>query len=188
MGLIQSEEERYIRGAIRYWVWSGFHDQASAEDMLQDILEENVSEREMVKAIAEEFRSKAKAERLWPAHTDCDKLDAAFVALDAAGICAVQNAGYTMSDGVEDVAQALDDRGRDKYHGYCFFHGQDLERAIDGHGLMLAFGDLNDDPSKAAAVGRSICDALAAAGLPVEWQGDVGQRIDIPKIDWKRRY
>ena len=49
-----------------------------------------------------------------------------------------------MSDGLSDISEYLAENGRDGILGYCFYHGQDLERAIAGGGLMLAFGDLED--------------------------------------------
>ena len=38
----------------------------------------------------------------WPTVTDCDRLDAAFAALNERGVIALQNAGYTQSDGYDD--------------------------------------------------------------------------------------
>ena len=46
----------------------------------------------------------------WPAVTDCDRLDQAFAALNARGIIALQNAGYTQSDGYGDISQSYDER------------------------------------------------------------------------------
>jgi hypothetical protein len=188
MGMTASEVEKHIRECIRFWVWSGYNDADAVEEMLPDVLEDGVDAPAMYAAITDEFAEKSRAEADWPQRTDCDRLDAAFVALDADGICAVQYAGYTMSDGFSEVAEALEQRGRKKYHGYCFFHAQDVERAIDGHGLMVAFGDVDGDATKAAEVGRRICAALQDAGLRVLWDNDVKERIQIPDIVWQRRY
>jgi hypothetical protein len=182
-----SDAEDYIRATIRTWVWSGFYDEDLIIEMLDDILEDDVDVDAMRKSITDEFAKKAAAEKSWPRETDNDRLDRAFTSLDVSGICAVQNAGYTMSDGISDVSEAIADRGADRYHSYCFYHGQDLERAVEGHGLMLAFGDLNDDPLKGVAVGKLICAMLKSAGFVTEWDGTVDTRINIPKFDWKRR-
>lgn len=179
--------ENHARATIRYWVWGGFHGPDDLAWMIEDIIEDGVTVEWAQAVVQEEISRKTAAEANWPQRTDCDRLDEAFKRLDSAGVCAVQNAGYTTSDGHEEIEQALDRRGGKKYHGYCFFHGQDLERAIDGRGLMLAFGDLRDDPKKSAAVGRRICDEMQAAGLTIHWNGDVGQRIEIKPIEWKRR-
>jgi hypothetical protein len=182
-----NETEQYIRDAIKVWVWSGFHDQDEVDEMLEDLLEGDVDPDAMREAIANAFKEKAAAEKSWPAETDCDRLDRVFDALNTNGIVALQNSGYTMSDGRSDVGEALNERGFDKYHGYCFYHGQDLERAVNGGGLMLAFGDIEADPAKKKEVGNEICVALAKAGFKTEWNGDPETRINIPVIDWKRR-
>ena len=52
---------------------------------------------------------------------------------------------------------------------------------------MLAFGDLDDDPSAKANVGRLVKSALEIVGFEVLWDGDPEVRINIPKVDWKRR-
>ena len=183
-----TKTEAYIRDAIKTWVWSGFHDEAAVNDMLEDILEDGVDVEAMRRAISAEFEMKAEAEKSWPVETDCDRLDRAFMVLDADGVCAVQNAGYTMSDGYTDVTEAVHDRGLEKYRGYCFYHGQDLERAVRGEGLMIAFGDLDDDPAKGVVIGGAVCAALKQAGFTTEWDGTIDQRINVPKLDWKRRY
>ncbi len=183
-----SETEAYIREKITEWVWSGFHNESETRDMLLDILEEDVDANKMRAVIAEEFAKKRAAEKSWPKVTDCDRLDRAFVTLDADGVCAVQNAGYTMSDGYSAVAEALHARGRENYRGYCFYHGQDLERAIHGHGLTIAFGDLDDDQARTVMIGRAVCAALNEAGFATDWDCRAENRIEIPRIDWKRRY
>ncbi|MBN8607966.1 MAG: hypothetical protein J0L81_13705 [Caulobacterales bacterium] len=182
-----SDVEDHVRATIRYWVWGGYYGPRDFDQMIEDIIEEGVTTEWAQSIVQEEIARKTAAEAHWPARTDCDRLDEAFSRLDSVGICAVQNAGYTSSDGHEEVELALDQRGRDRCHGYCFFHGQDLERAIDGHGLMLAFGDLRDDVKRSASVAQQVCSEMRAAGFAVQWNGDVGQRIEITSIDWKRR-
>jgi hypothetical protein len=183
-----SKTDDYMLNAIKVRVWSGFYDKDEVDEMLEDILEDGVDPDATYDAVDAEFEKKAAAEESWPAETDCDRLDRVFEALEASGLVALQNAGYTMSDGRGDVSEALEARGADKYHGYCFYHGQDLERAVNGEGLMLAFADLKADPAKKKAVGDEICAALAQAGFKTEWNGDPETRVSVPKIDWKRRH
>ena len=182
-----TDDEKHLYGQIQVWVWSGFYDTDEAEQHLDGLYEDDPEiglDIEVVrKSLSAEFAKKAVAEKSWPKETDCDRLDRVFDALDAAGIVALQNAGYTMSDG---RSEALHERGFDKYHGYCFYHGQDLERAVRGGGLMLAFGDIDADPAKKTAVGHEICASLARAGFNPIWNGDPERRIEFA-IDWKRR-
>jgi hypothetical protein len=153
--------------------------------MLDDILEPSVDADVMRAAIGKEFREKLIAERSWPEVTDPDRLNDAFAALDTQGICALQNAGLTQSDGYEDVRHANAASGG-KYRGYCFFHGQDLERAVAGEGLFLAFG-LMGTGSGDVEIGNAIRKALVDQGFAVEWDETTKTRILIPNIDWKRR-
>ena len=138
-------------------------------------------------AIAPEFERKAAAEKSWPEVTDCDRLDDAFEELNSSGIIALQDAGTTISDGISDVSEIWHRRGKKGVRGYCFYHGQDLERAIHGDGLTIAFGDMNDDQKEKAAIGVVVSEVLKRHGFEVEWNGDPETRLDLPTINWQRR-
>lgn len=119
--------------------------------------------------------------------TDCDRLDEAFQALEGRGILALQNAGYTMSDGHDDAREVLiHEPGR--YQGYCFYHGQDLERAVEGRGLMIAFGHAEGDVPDKVKVGLAVKEELERVGFATEWDGTADRRINVPGIRWERRY
>ena len=182
-----NETDEYILNAIKTWVWSGFYDPDEVDAMIDDILEDDADEAMLRGAVAPEFAKKTAAEASWPNTTDCDRLDQAFAKLNSRGIIALHNAGYTMSDGISDVSEVLHERGRTGTKGYCFYHGQDLERAVAGHGLTIAFGDLDDDKLKKTEVGHLVKDVLQESGFTVEWNGDSETRLNLPKIDWKRR-
>lgn len=183
-----TDTDTYILDCIRVWVWSGFYDAERVDEMIDDVLEDDADEDLLRAAVAPEFARKAAAEAQWPATTDCDRLDQAFAALDAGGIIALQNAGYSMSDGLDEVSEVLAQRGRRGVVGYCFYHGQDLERALDGQGLSIAFGALADETALKTAVGERICALLRHHGFSVEWDGDPERRIALPRFDWKRRF
>jgi hypothetical protein len=182
-----TDSNQYALEQIRLRVWAGYDSPDEVKEMLADILEADSDEAMLRRAVDEEFARKREAERGWPAVTDCDRLDAVFAKLHGIGICALGNAGYEMSDGYSDVAEAVAQAATGKYHGYCFYHGQDVERAVDGHGVMIAFGDLKDREPEGLAVGRTVAAALTAAGFKVEWNGTNATRIDLPVFDWKRR-
>jgi hypothetical protein len=182
-----SETDKYILNAIKSWVWSGFYSPDEVDSMIDDIMENDADEAMLRAAVVPEFDRKAVAEASWPDITDCDRLNQAFEALNSRGVIALHNAGYTMSDGISDVAEVLHERGRNGIKGYCFYHGQDLERAVAGGGLTIAFGDLDNDQTKKTEVGRSVRDLLQAFGFAVEWNGDPETRLNIPTLDWKRR-
>lgn len=184
-----NDSTRYLLDTIHSHVWSGFYSPADVDEAIEDLLEgeDGADEAVLRAAVGPEFARKRAAEATWPQTTDCDRLDAAFKALDAAGIIALQNAGYTLSDGLDDVAEVWHRRGRTGSSGYCFYHGQDLERAVAGHGVMLAFGSFGDNPDNKLQVGRSIQATMERHGLRVEWNGDAETRLNLPSLDWKRR-
>ena len=183
-----TKTDRYILDAIRKWVWSGFYSPDEVNGMIDDILEADADEQMLRAAVAPEFARKTEAEKGWPAVTDCDRLDAAFDALASRGVLCLHNAGYTMSDGHGDASDQLSREPKGKYFGYAFYHGQDVERVIDGGGLMIAFDHVDGDVPDKAKVGAALKEELERVGFAIEWDGTVGQRINIPKFDWKRRY
>src|SRR5215470_2473451 len=142
-----SKTDEDILAFIKTWVWSGFYGADDIQEMIGEVLEHAADEAMLRAAVEPELATKANAEKTWPRVTDCDRLDAVFAELDREGIIALQNAGFTISDGHSDVGERLAERDRDQVKGYCFYHGQDLERAVAGGGLMLAFGDLDAEPS-----------------------------------------
>jgi hypothetical protein len=182
-----NETDQYILESINIWVWSGFYNPDRVQEMIDDILEDDANEDLVRAAVNLEFKAKEAAEATWPSQTDCDRLDAAFEALSANGIIALQNAGFTMSDGRDDVGDVLSTRVRSEIKGYCFYHGQDVERAVHGDGLWLAFGDRDADPHQKTEIGKRIRSILESYGFEVEWNGDPETRLCIPRLDWKRR-
>ena len=127
----------------------------------------------------------------WPEVTDCDKLENAFEWIEGAGIITLQNAGYTQSDGYEDICEIYRRHSdRASVLGYCYYHGQDLDRAVAGEGLYLSFGPMNpkDETTVGVRVGEAITAQLRRAGLEPEWNGSFNKRIYIKALDWKRRF
>jgi hypothetical protein len=180
--------DEYILKAIRTWVWCGFYSPHEVEDIVGDLLEGDTDEAMVRAAISREFDAKAVAERSWPERTDCDRLDEAFAALNQCGVIALHNAGFTMSDGITEVAEVLHRQGRDRTIGYCFYHGQDVERVVAGDGLTIAFGALDDSGSIKQKIGSSVKETLERHGFAVAWNGNAETRLNIPAFDWKRRY
>jgi hypothetical protein len=175
-----------VSGTIRTWIWSGFHTPEDVEEMLSDILDEGTDEGPALRLAQVEFATKRRAEKGWPATTDCDRLDRAFESLWKRGVLCLHNAGGTISDGVSDVSEALAEHQAGRFSGYCFYHEQDVERALASGLLPVAFGGLDEDEKSGATIGTRVRDALRAAGLRVEWNGKPDSRL-IVRLDWKRR-
>ena len=145
---------------------------------------------DVVTEIDAQFAEHEKEKLTYPAITDCDRLDAAFTKMNERGLIAIQNAGYTQSDGYDDVSQIYSRHpAKESILGYCFYQGQDLERAIRGDGLYLAFGPV--DPAKEQTVGidvgHIVREELENAGLSVDWNGTFEKRLSIPKLNWQKR-
>lgn len=126
-----------------------------------------------------------------PRPTPCinDGIDAAFAALDRERqLVALQNAGYTQSDAWSDVNAVAARRRRlgQRVVGGCFYHFQDLERAVRGHGLMIGFGAYADAARDDAshAIGTTIVEVLRGHGVPTTWDGRIEQRIQIDPFEW----
>ncbi|MGI4874241.1 MAG: DUF6891 domain-containing protein [Janthinobacterium lividum] len=182
------DHNAYILNAIRLAVWSGFYELDAVDAMIDDLLEGGENEALLRAAIAPEFARKAAAELTWPEQTDCDRLWQAFEWLNEQGIVALHNAGYTMSDGLDDVREAAQKVSLPAaVRGYCFYHGQDTERAVDGGGLNIAFGSFDHDADHKKRVGTAVRRALQGASLVVEWDENPEKRLYLPTFDWKLR-
>jgi len=183
------------RGLVSEWLWYGY---CSFESINRWIDENHAAgdgfDLAWIKAFAvRALARKRAAEALWPQVTDVDRLDQAFASLHEQGICAVHWAGHDMDEGMEAVMDALreaDEAGvaEDHYWGVCFFHSQDMDRALDGQGLLLAFDAIGSDATAdTVRVGRKVCEALEQKGLKTSWNGSANSRIELPALRWQRR-
>lgn len=181
-------------GLVENWVWYGFHSVDELDAQIDGDAEDGDGfDVERVKAFAAESLSKKRAaEAEWPRDTDCDRLDKAFERLRAQGICALHfpESGYTMQHGHAAVADEInaEDVPEDRYVGFCFYHAQDIDRALDEEGLMVAFGStVSDEDEDFVQVGRMVCEAFQQEGLQTEWDGTANSRIRVPGLRWQRR-
>ncbi len=138
-----------------------------------------------VREIAAEYRAEQSA---WPPVTDNERLDAAFAALERAGIVCRQNfscCGTCGAAEIWDEMAAVEDAGAPVL-GYAFFHLQDTEAAVEGDGLYLSYGAVVEGAEGAEAVGRAVVAALEAKGLTTVWDGHWSRRIFV-QLAWQRR-
>lgn len=182
-----NETDKYILNAIHKWVWSGFYSPEEVDHMIDDILEDDANETMLRDAVDPEFSKFEEAQSTWPKVTDCDRLKAVFAALDKRGVLCLDNAGYELSDGHTEAFEVLSKQPGQKYFGYCFYHGQDVEGALAGYGLHLAFEHIDHNSSDTLKVGTLVREELERASIPLEWNGTSCMRIYLPKFDWKNR-
>lgn len=181
------EEMGYLRTNAHYLVWAGFHNRAEILEMSPEVTGVDAPPSLMVPLVDAELACKREAEAGWPSETDCDRLDAAFNELQRQGVLGQQYAGYTQSDGLSDVSEALSQEDG-QYTGFCFYTAQDVEHLLDGErSLFLAFGANNEDGAGAVEVGRRIREVMHGAGFETAWDETVSTRIALTNIEWKRR-
>jgi len=90
-----------------------------------------IDKNELVSELDVQFEQYEEEKLKYPEVTDCDRLDSAFSKMNRRGVIALQNAGYTQSDGYDDVREIYSRNKESKtIVGYCFYHGQDLERIL----------------------------------------------------------
>jgi hypothetical protein len=123
-------------------------------------------------------------ERTWQGVSTNDRIDKAFEFLGGEKIFCAQNYWCCSSCGHSAASETMTER---KTRGYVFYHEQDTERAIDGGGLMLAYGAYEGEDPNVIAIGREICAALERFGIPHEWDGSPSARIFIQPFEWRKR-
>ncbi|MEM8671383.1 MAG: hypothetical protein AAGG48_27935 [Planctomycetota bacterium] len=181
-----------VKAEIASLVRSGFYDR---DRLIQVFTEEmyepgELNAREVTAEIDTQCVQYETEKQSYPDTTDCERLDRAFEKMNDRGVLALQNAGYTQSDGFEDVGEVyLQHPDQASIIGYCFYHGQDLQRAVNGGGLYFAFGPVDpvDEQTVGIDVGNIVREELKNAGLSVEWDGTFEQRLGVPKVKWQKR-
>jgi hypothetical protein len=181
-----------VKEEIAVLVRSGFWDKPRISEIVCEEMYEPGEQdpSEVASTIDDELVKLAEEKKTWPAITDCDRLNSAFDKMSHRGILAMHNAGNTQSDGYDDFIEAYARHpNKNTIIGYCYYHGQDLERAVRGGGLFFAFGpaDPKKEDTEGPTVGKMICEELERAGLHVEWDGTFGKRIRVPKFLWQKR-
>jgi hypothetical protein len=190
LGTLMADEALALK-VIRHYVWSGLYDTDEIAELVDESMAEpgqldpNWLRAEIDKAV----RKKRNEDERWPATTDCDRLDEVFEALEDQGIIALQDAGYTQDNGLDDVTEIYHEAGGEESDivGYCFFHGQDLERVMRSGKLFLTYGDILGDDDKGTEIGQRIKRAFEEAGFTIEWNGSIKSRLLVKDFCWQRR-
>ncbi len=143
----------------------------------------------VVQATRAAIAAHCAAQRAWPAETDCDRLDFAFLLLEEEhGIVARQNFTCCQSDGHSEIWGEI--RAAQKARpisGYVFYHEQDTASVAADGKLYLAFGAVAQGEAAQLAVAQRSVAVLREAGFTVEWNGSVKQRPCLTGLDWKKR-
>jgi hypothetical protein len=167
----------------------------SAEEMMESIAEMFEEEDDFDEDwLAETIEARCNEHRdnsfNWSKPTDFDRLDAAFTELIKQYIVCLHKAGNTKQDAIGDCEEAineLDDMGIEAI-GYCYYHYQDLERAIDptSRTLLLGYDSFIDDNKETLMIAKTIVETLKKHNFAITWNGSIQQRIQIDNINWQK--
>lgn len=152
--------------------------------------EEDLDEAWIKSNLSEKYAAHQRESVSWKHPTDFERLAKAFDTLNAGGIVALHNAGYTKSDGEGDCTGMIGqlEQAGIKANGFCYYHAQDLSRAVEPsiRKLYIGFDSVSGDDRAAKAIAETIVATLKEHGLDVTWRGTVDQRIEIRNVDWKK--
>jgi hypothetical protein len=190
---IDGELKEEVLEVIKQEVKFGFDHEAEILETIWTMGFENedqLNETWLQQMIAKDYHQHQLESKQWPRPTDFDSLAKVFDKLNSEKIIALHKAGYTKQDGYSDVAEVVDVlKAKDIVPlGYCFYHTQDLERAVDpaSRNLFLAFDDIEQNTDRAIAIGKRMVSLLQEHGLKTEWDGTIEQRIEIKDITWQK--
>lgn len=176
---------------VKSFIWSGEYDAEEIVLLIEDQLGvgDKLDTTWLQKLIRSEVAAKRKVEKTWPKVTDCDRLDRVFEALNQQGVIALHSAGFTQSDGLEEVEDAYREAGGKKsnYAGHCFYTEQDRDGAVTDRGLYIGFGHLSGNDAKGVEAGKLVRAALESEGFAVKWNGKISERLFVRAFVWQRR-
>jgi hypothetical protein len=186
MGYPECTAREHIERYVRY----GFHRPGEIVRIVcEGVLGGELPPKRVRELVSAEMTRRKPERKSWSAVTDCDRLDQAFAALRAEGIMALHNAGKTFFSAHGEMIIQYQRAGGSAsgFVGYCFYHQQDIERALEEHKLGLAYGHHDGGESRGEQIGERVQRALEAAGLRVAWSGFAKDKIDITDFHWQRR-
>lgn len=191
-----TENEAFIYESIFNQVRMGF---LSIDEIKENIIEEiednefedEISEAWAFEKIDQEYQKLLSESKHWKTPTDTEKLIKTFDELADENIIALHNAGYTTSDGEYEVVEVERDLQENEVEsdGYCFYHEQDLARAIDIKDpcLYIAFQKVdNSDDAITIEVGKRVAEVLINNDFKIIWNGSARTKIEIPGFRWQK--
>jgi hypothetical protein len=193
-----TENEEFIYESIFNQVRMGFLSVSEIKENIIEEIEDNgfdegISEKWAFENIEKEFKKLLEESKKWIKPTDTDRLIEAFEELCEQNIIALHNAGFTTSDGEYEVVEVERKLSENQVisDGYCFYHEQDLARAVtpESSSLYIAYQKVDNSNDKVTLeVGRKIVKILTKKGLEAEWNEDVNSKILIPDFKWQYIY
>ncbi|RKR11956.1 hypothetical protein C8C83_3715 [Flavobacterium sp. 90] len=191
-----TENETFIYESIFNQIRMGF---LSVDEIQENIIEEiednefegEISEEWAFEKIREEYKKLLAESKQWKSPTDTERLIEAFDELCDQNILALHNVGYTTTDGEYEVIEVERELQENEVEsdGYCFYHGQDLARAVavEDSKLFIAFQKVdNSDDAITIEIGKRVAEVLINNDFRVIWNGSARTKIEIPGFRWQK--
>ena len=170
----------------------GFENEEELFDSIRDMFydEKDFDEEWLRQTISEKYKQHQQDSIAWTRPTDFDRLAKTFDQLIREKIVCLHKAGYTKQDGEGDCMETIERLNElgIKAVGFCYYHSQDLARAVDKdiRNLYLGFDSPTQDDNEALQVANKIVATLKENKFEVSWVGTVDQRIEIKNINWQK--
>jgi len=187
--------QQEIEEALYFYMHSGYYTEEEILELASMTLEDICTEYEISHPEASHIKSlvgwlMSNANLGDKGKNNYGRLRKVFDILNKEQIIAIDFAGYTLDDGFDEVGEVFrfmkeNDIPR---KGYCFYHQQDIERAMDEsiRCLYLAFHSMNGDKQVAFEVGKRIVELLVENGFDVTWDESIDSRIMINDFWWDK--
>ena len=145
----------------------------------------------LTKEISKQFVAHKNNSKSWNRQTIFTRLVSVFDQLNKEKIVSLHKAGYTRQDAQDDCREIVDELGAIGIiaKGYCYYHAQDLQRALGEDGMLyIGYDSIEPTDSAAEAVANRIVTLLRENGFTVSWNGFIDTRIEIKNITWQKVY
>jgi hypothetical protein len=184
---LDDAERAELERRVREVIVGGYASRAQLAELAEDYLvtkDRRPVSRAQAGALADRLWLERVAEQsAWAGETDPERLTRAFAALQESGITARENFTCCRTCGQSEIGA----EGGPEARGFVYFHTQCTDSAAAGRGLTLYFGGFDGSAETTTAVGREVVTALAAVGLPTEWDQNPDRAITVAPLDWRRR-
>ena len=181
---------------IRELVWGGFHPFGDIGWRITDEYLGNATDEDelwVADTVARECAEKQAAEDSWPPSTEYARLDHVFRQLNKERYITLHRAGNDQTEGKEEArTRWVESGGKDSgVLGYCFYHSQDVDRAVHTGNLFLSFSGVGPTPEERDAntnkLAARLVSLLNEADFSVLWNGSLDERLQIQLGQWRKR-
>ncbi len=168
----------------------GFETEEELFESISEMFSDDFNEKWLEKTINSRFKKYRNESLNWSRPTDFDRLRNAFKDLILQKIVCLDNAGYTKHDSIAECEEAIKELDKIGVQaiGYCYYHTQNIESAINPQeeSLFLGFGSATADEKETTLIGNKIIEMLHKNNLKTEWGGSGEEKIKIVEIVWQR--